>query len=98
MFYGGGMMRGYQKRVIYLKNTGSSIFEEAYFVIKADEKNNPDKYYTGDALIEEANRIIEENVKQQLGKKRKIPSIKSTAVFAVGFLSAALLSILFILI
>ena len=30
-------MRGYQKRVIYLKNTGSRNFEEAYFVdSKAD--------------------------------------------------------------
>ena len=27
-------MRGYQKSVIHLKNVDSSVFEEAYFVIK----------------------------------------------------------------
>ena len=48
-------MRGYQKRVIYLKNTGSRHFEEAYFVIRSGEEASPDK------MIDEANRIIEEN-------------------------------------
>lgn len=91
-------MRGYQKRVIYLKNTGSSIFEEAYFVIKTDKKNSSEKAYTGEALIEEANRIIEENVKLRMDKKRKFPSVKSSVIFAVGFLSAALLSVFILLI
>ena len=48
-------MRGYQKKVIYLKNTGSRHFEEAYFVVRPGEKASPDK------MIDEANRIIEEN-------------------------------------
>ena len=91
-----GMMRGYQKRVIYLKNTGSSIFEEAYFIMKTDRKSDLEKAYTGEALIEEANRIIEENSKLRSDKKRKIPSIKSTVIFTVGFLCAALISILFL--
>ena len=50
-------MRGYQKRVIYLKNPGSAIFEEAYFVIREDAE---EKECCAD-VIGEANRIIEEN-------------------------------------
>ena len=91
-------MRGYQKRVVYLKNTGSAIFEEAYFVIKTDKRNGTYKAYTGEALIEEANRIIEENVKAKHDKKRKIPSARSTVIFGIGFLSAALISLIFLMI
>ncbi len=51
-------MRGYQKRVIYLKNTGSRHFEEAYFILREDaDKKTP----SGTEMIEEANRIIKEN-------------------------------------
>ena len=51
------MLRGCQKKIVFLKNTGSKLFDEAYFVIsdKAKESAPPD-------LIREANRIIEENV------------------------------------
>ena len=28
------MVRGCQKKIIYLKNSGSDLFEEAYFIIK----------------------------------------------------------------
>ena len=49
-------MRGCQKKVIYIKNTGSDVFEEAYFVVK--EKH--DMYsFEGDFLTE-ANRIVDE--------------------------------------
>lgn len=55
-------MKGYQKKVIYMKNTGSRHFEEAYFVLRSDsEKENS----SGIDMIEEANRIIEENFDQR---------------------------------
>ena len=52
------MIKGCQKRAVFVKNTGSSIFEGAYFILK-------DKY-SEEALsdmniVSEANRIIEEN-------------------------------------
>ena len=88
-------MRGYQKKVVYLKNTGSSVFEEAYFVIKS----NPQKKerYTNRELIDEANRIIEENTKLYKGKKERL-SIGNFIIFGIGFLSSALLSLFFIVI
>lgn len=51
-------MRGYQKKVIYLKNTGSRNFEEAYFVLRSDV-DSP-KISEGE-MIKEANTIIDEN-------------------------------------
>ncbi len=51
-------MRGYQKKVIYLKNMGSKNFEEAYFVLRSDAK---DGEKASVKMIEEANKIIDEN-------------------------------------
>ena len=54
-------MRGYQKKIIYMKNTGSKHFEESYFVLKSDiEKTG----ISCNEMIDEANRIIEENFDQ----------------------------------
>ena len=57
-------MRGYQKKVIYLKNTGSRDFEEAYFIIRPDGKDDEG---SSARMIEEANRIVEEN----FGRRRR---------------------------
>ena len=56
------MLRGCQKKIVFLKNTGSKIFDEAYFVISDKGKESAPH-----DLIVEANRIIEENV---LGKEK----------------------------
>jgi len=55
------MLRGSEKRIIMLKNTGSPLFEEAFFIIndKADKYNG----YTESEMIREANRIIESSLK-----------------------------------
>jgi hypothetical protein len=78
------MLRGYQKRVIYLKNTGSDIFKEAYFVLE-DDKNSQNE--NKGKLVDEANRIINENF---YGGRRKL-SIRLSSVLA--FLLGALISI-----
>ena len=60
-------MRAYQKRVIFLKNTGSDSFEEAYFVISdkgCEEKSSAD-------MVAEAKRII----KESFGKRGRLASI-----------------------
>lgn len=49
------MVRGYQKRVIFLKNTGSKLFEEAYFVLSDDAASSG---VGRESMIEEANRIL----------------------------------------
>lgn len=87
-------MRGYQKKVIYLKNVGSPFFEEAYFVLRAQD-NNDEKGRI--SLIEEANRIVEENIKTQNLKKKRFWKSDVFAFF-IGFISAALTMILITLI
>ena len=59
-------MRGYQKRVVYLKNPGSAIFEEAYFVIKEGQESKENEK----SIIDEANRIIRENSEGDSIKRR----------------------------
>lgn len=77
-------MRGYQKKVVFLKNTGSPLFEEAYFVIRSDDKRATKPT---EELVEEASRIIDEN----LARKKKI-SIKALGYNALSFLIGALIS------
>ena len=54
-------MRGYQKRVIFLKNTGSHLFDEAYFVLS---KECEAAHIGQSDMVLEANRIIEESLKE----------------------------------
>ena len=64
------MVRGCQKKIIYLKNTDSGVFDEAYFLVsdsalgkEMDERD----------MIAEANRILDECIfnEERKGTKRK---------------------------
>ena len=83
-------MRGYQRNVIYLKNVGSSVFEEAYFVIRPGAEN--DEKSKRQDFISEANRIIEESVGNQKGKRGAI-GLKETIFFISGFLISSIISL-----
>ncbi|MBQ9070522.1 MAG: hypothetical protein IJY23_04160 [Clostridia bacterium] len=90
-------MRGYQKKVIYLKNTGSPVFEEAYFVIKSDKSQKKEREKNKSELLEEANRIIEENACICQERKTFKIDLRSALVFGSGFLLSALISLAAIL-
>ena len=68
------MVRGCQKKIIYLKNTGSEVFEEAYFVVR--EKNLAYESSECD-MIEEANRILDEctSFDEKSGRLTKIKKV-----------------------
>jgi len=75
------LIRGCEKRIYYMKNTGSSIFEEAYFVLKnnpscADIKNN--------SLAEEADRIISESCILFTKKRKKSRALGRAIFFSLG--------------
>jgi hypothetical protein len=53
------MVRGCQKKIIYLKNTGSEVFDEAYFVVN---DKILDKEFAECDMVKEANRILDECV------------------------------------
>ena len=85
-------MRGYQKKVIFLKNAGSEIFDEAYFVLKCDEKSHIFSHAT---MVSEAKRIIEQN----FGKKKRFSKIFNLRVlfsFCFGFLLSFFLALIFL--
>ncbi len=84
-------MRGYQKRVIYLKNMGSKNFEEAYFVLRSDAKDGDG---ASRKMIEEANKIIDENF---LPRKRRFFYSKRwhAASFSLGVLVMLLFWVIF---
>lgn len=83
-------MRGYQKKIIFLKNSGSDIFEEAYFVIKSDEKT---RVFSHATMVSEAKRIIEENFGTQK-RRLKFFNLKILIVFLLGFLTSFFLTLL----
>lgn len=60
-------MRGYQKRVIFLKHTGSRLFDEAYFVVSPSSEGAAE----GDMVLE-ANRIIEDNIKSERSENMSV--------------------------
>ena len=80
-------MRGYQRRVIFLKNTGSALFEEAYFVMRslemAEGRSEAD-------MVAEADRIIEEN----FGKKRRHREKRRLLSLIISFACGALLTLI----
>ena len=76
-------MRAYQKKVIFLKNTGTDSFEEAYFVIsdKVSEEKSPKD------MVDEAKKIIRESF-----GKRRIRFLKQS--FVMPFIFGAFFSFL----
>ena len=85
-------MRGYQKRVIHLKNVGSQSFEEAYFVLRSDA---PSGVGSPEMMIDEANRIIEENFGK--GKKRAAIGKRGYVLsfFAGSVLTTAIIALIY---
>ena len=84
-------MRGCQKRVVFLKNTGSPYFEEAYFVVRQEEGRDMG---TTEEMVVEASRIIDEN----FGRKEKMEKrtlISHSLCFIIGALITAVVLIIF---
>ncbi len=59
------MIKGCQKRVIQIKSPKSEIFEEAYFILKDTEKDEPAEF----DIVREAERLLAES--EQQGKRRR---------------------------
>ena len=73
------MIKGTQKNIIFLKNTGSEFFDEAYFVIKPTTKGKREE-----DIVAEANRIIQSSFED--GKKAR-----KRRVWLGAFMSGAIL-------
>lgn len=85
----GNMLKGCQRKIIVMKNTGSNIFEEAYFVLR---ENAVKAHLSEIDMIEEANRIIRENGihggMEQKKTKQGIPTYVWIALSAAAIILA----------
>ncbi len=83
------MVKGCQRRIIHIKETGSRYFEEAYFMLKPGTDSCEDG--CGE-MIDEAIRIIGESLSGGLGKRKKRSfAFRYLAVFAAGALAGAVI-------
>ena len=81
-------VRGYQKKVIYLKNTGSPLFDEAYFIVSREGEATG--LAEGD-MVYEANRIIDESLDGESGGERRV-MLRRILGFGLPFLLGAVIS------
>ena len=81
------MLKGCQKKIIFLKDTGCDVFEEAYFVIKPEyERMNK-----GD-IVNEATKIISGIDKDKENKNDK-KGIIYTLFLSIGMLIGVVISV-----
>ena len=84
------MVRGYQKKVIFLKDTGSHLFDEAYFVVS---RKGEEAHIEQSDMIYEANRIIKESLNDKELRIRGEGN-KSKSGFFVPFFLGILITLL----
>lgn len=86
--------KGTQKRMIMLRNTGSGIFEEAYFIIR--DRVAQSAAVTESDMIKEANRIIAESGLRGMNKMhaRAASGGRRLLWFAAGCLFGAGLTLI----
>lgn len=84
-------LKGTQKRMIAIKTNDSSLFEEAYFVLKANiDNSNTD-------MVAEAEKIIRSRAGQKEQKSKKSILSKNSVIALVSFLlGAAVCALVFI--
>ncbi|MBE6538164.1 MAG: hypothetical protein E7671_01705 [Ruminococcaceae bacterium] len=88
------MLKGCQKQMIVLRGTGSEIFDEAYFILKSNEKDRRGggRCYSAEenaAMLFEANRILEENRFSRPSRPAGYYALRYTLFFTAGVLLGA---------
>ena len=82
------MIRGCQKRIYYIRDTRSSLFTEAYFVLRGERTSVPEEA----EMAEEARRIVE-NFLQPARSRFFVPTGSCTGqkigAFIVGAASSS---------
>lgn len=84
-------LKGTQKRMIAIKTNDSNLFEEAYFVLKANiDNSNTD-------MVAEAEKIIRSRAGQKEQKSKKSILSKNSVTAVVSFLlGAAVCALVFV--
>lgn len=87
------MVKGCEKRMVLVKNTGSELFEEAYFILNNKKASRVTRY----DMIKEANRIAGEysNTPYEERRPRALPVFLSG--MAIGIAMSWLVTCIFII-
>ena len=80
-------MRGSEKKIIYVKDTGSKLFEEAYFVLRRGVCEGEDPV-SEDDMVTEASRIVEEGNVCYPASARRARHRRSLTLFFAGAATA----------
>lgn len=84
------LYKGCQKKMIMLKNTGSELFEEAYFILK--DKDDKSTKLSETDMIREANKIIANNAVTSYWADKDSPSNKLSLKYKIKWYAAGLCS------
>ncbi len=79
------MIKGCERRIIYIRDTGSAVFREAYFILRDGAPSVPQK-----DMVAEAERIIRERTQLRRPEDKRKGRFDRRN-FAVGFLAASAL-------
>lgn len=87
------MIKGCQKRMIFVKDTGCDLFEEAYFILKRDVSSHAD---VEEDIVRTATAIINDSglVKRKI-KKNKFR--KGCLMFLLGLITGVICATIFYL-
>ena len=85
-------MKGYEKKVFFLKNTGSNIFEEAIFLVKGE--GCVPSFDEGDMIVE-ANRIIEASLSSKAASSERERGLFFSKFLTPFFLGAIISAVIF---
>lgn len=77
-------MKGCQRKIVYLKNTKSAYFDEAYFIMKPSAEGTSEE-----SVLKEAERILG---RAELPKSKKKTSGEIGLFFMYGLLIGAILA------
>ncbi len=84
---GGKHMRGSEKKIIYVRDTGSKLFEEAYFVLRRGVSDGADGTDEAD-MVREASRIVEEGSLRYPATARRARLRRAMTLFLSGAATA----------
>ncbi len=89
------MIKGCKKKIIYLKNTDSDMFDEAYFVLRCESEGSR---FADCDMVEEARRIAEgASLEKRVEKSKKglwffsLGAVSATAILALAGIIIAFL-------
>lgn len=81
------MLKGIERSMVVLKNTGSPLYEEAYFILKRDSVGKKHE-----EMISECNRIIESCLVRdgKMSRPRTKERLRYALIFLLGLACGAL--------